>query len=107
MSSDDAYAKFLDQANEDPNAGRASTKDTKSSGGSNVHTQQAPKRLVAAAKDQFYVSESDEPFVPVSFNLSSSSSLPTEGRSSLCYMQISSYKRSVLTSQTTSSRWRG
>ncbi|KAL1901381.1 hypothetical protein Sste5346_001786 [Sporothrix stenoceras] len=88
MSSDDAYAAFLDKANEDPNAGRATTNgangvnghsDTNGVNGVNsAHSKQVPERLVTAAKDQFYVSDSDEPWVPVSFDIGQATSLPNE-----------------------------
>lgn len=88
MSSDDAYAAFLDKANEDPNAGRAKAADAAPSkrGDSHgatlngVNSKEVPQRLITAAKDQFYVSDSDEPWVPVNFNLGQKDSLPTEGK---------------------------
>lgn len=87
MSSDDAYAAFLDKANEDPSAGQANTAEQPRRNGVNgttgtngVHSRQVPERLVTAARDRFYVSDSDEPWVPVSFDIGESSSLPTEGR---------------------------
>lgn len=80
MSSDDAYASFLDKANEDPSAGRAKVNGTHPDGTTNgVHAREVPQRLVTAAKDQFYVSDADEPWVPVSFDLGDASSLPNEG----------------------------
>ncbi|CAK7564121.1 MAG: hypothetical protein SEPTF4163_002005 [Sporothrix epigloea] len=81
MASDDAYAAFLDKANEDPNAGRSapSHQDSKAAlNTSSAHAKQVPKRLVAAAKDQFYVSDADEPFLPVCFDLGKVQRLPNE-----------------------------
>lgn len=90
MASDDAYAAFLDKANEDPNAGRSapSHQDSKAAlNTSSAHAKQVPKRLVAAAKDQFYVSDADEPFLPVCFDLGKVQRLPNEGEIRLCVVQ--------------------
>ncbi|CAK7238891.1 MAG: hypothetical protein STHCBS139747_000312 [Sporothrix thermara] len=81
MSSDDAYAAFLDKANEDPSAGRSAPahKDAKATQSSfSAHAKQVPQRLVTAAKDRFYVSEADEPFIPVCFDLGKADRLPNE-----------------------------
>ncbi|CAK7217101.1 hypothetical protein SBRCBS47491_003048 [Sporothrix bragantina] len=81
MSSDDAYAAFLDKANEDPNAGRSKPegKDSKAAQSKfSAHAKQVPQKLVTAAKDRFYSSESDEPFIPVCFDLGKAKSLPNE-----------------------------
>ncbi|CAK7230843.1 hypothetical protein SCUCBS95973_007711 [Sporothrix curviconia] len=82
MSSDDAYASFLDKANEDPNAGRArpADKEPKATAQSkfSANAKQVPQKLVTAAKDRFYTSEADEPFVPVCFGLGKATSLPNE-----------------------------
>ncbi|CAK7272049.1 hypothetical protein SEPCBS119000_004918 [Sporothrix epigloea] len=82
MASDDTYAAFLDKANEDPNAGHSAPlhKDSKATTQttSSIHAKQVPQRLVAAAQDQFYVSDADEPFVPVCFGLGEVQRLPDE-----------------------------
>ncbi|KJR87098.1 uncharacterized protein SPSK_01983 [Sporothrix schenckii 1099-18] len=90
MSSDDAYAAFLDKANEDPSGGRADRTNGAHASGANganglngnhpgVSQTEVPQRLVTAARDRFYVSDSDEPWVPVSYGIGEASSLPTEG----------------------------
>ncbi|KAL8710290.1 MAG: hypothetical protein Q9220_005060 [cf. Caloplaca sp. 1 TL-2023] len=62
MSSDDAYGSFLEQANQDTGSGNATTKDkTKSTRA--VNTEVPPGLLNI---EQYYTSEADEPFEPVS-----------------------------------------
>ena len=77
MASDDAYGAFLDQANQDTGSSKASSKTTS-----------APTKAVDTAVPellhkvrQYYVSDSDEPFEPVSLkwsgkNMPSESELP-------------------------------
>lgn len=60
--SDDAYSSFLDQANQDTGASKASTK-SKAASTKAVDTD-VPATLQKV--DQYYTSESDEPFEPVS-----------------------------------------
>lgn len=60
--SDDAYSSFLDQANQDTGASKASTK-SKPTATKSVDTE-VP--LALQRVDQYYTSESDEPFEPVS-----------------------------------------
>ena len=60
--SDDAYSSFLDQANQDTGASKASTKP-KSAATKAVDTD-VPVTLQKV--DQYYTSEADEPFEPVS-----------------------------------------
>ena len=79
MSSDEAYASFLDKANEDPssNTKTASSSSAPKSGGSGsgggslstkaVDTD-VPKGLQDVAGQEFYVSDSDEPWEAVSLN---------------------------------------
>ncbi|KAI4177368.1 MAG: hypothetical protein LQ343_000348 [Gyalolechia ehrenbergii] len=62
MSSDDAYSSFLDQANQDTSASKATTK-TKTASTKAVDTE-IPVGLQNV--DQYYTSEADEPFEPVS-----------------------------------------
>lgn len=65
MSSDDAYMSFLDKANADLNAGRASQQQ----GSETARTEtvdvnvRIPKPLQSV--DAYYTSEADEPFEPV------------------------------------------
>ncbi|EPE07408.1 hypothetical protein F503_08059 [Ophiostoma piceae UAMH 11346] len=75
MSSDDAYAAFLDKANQD--VGSDAPASTSSNKASVNHQQDVPKVLVSAAQDQFYVSDADEPFVAVAVPLKGEK-LPTE-----------------------------
>ena len=64
--SDDAYSSFLDQANQDTGASKASTK-SKAATTKAVDTD-VPVTLQKV--DQYYASESDEPFEPVSLKWS-------------------------------------
>lgn len=69
MASDEAYGAFLDKANEDPNPPSAksasSTSKGKKSGVKSVDAE-VPPALQEADGQHFYVSDADEPFVPVS-----------------------------------------
>ena len=76
MSSDEAYAAFLDKANEIPLAG------------GNAPTQSAETKAVAVdtsapaslqSIDKYYISETDEPFVPVSLKWSGKG-FPSSGK---------------------------
>ena len=81
--SDEAYSSFLDQANQDTGASKASTK-SKSAATKAVDID-VPATLQKV--DQYYTSESDEPFEPVSLvwsgkNMPSESMEPREALSS-------------------------
>lgn len=83
MASDEDYMSFLDKANQDPSEGRAKTA---SSGKREFKTTdsgvQVPAVLQSAVKDAFYVSDADEPFVPVCLKWDEGGNgLPDEGRS--------------------------
>lgn len=71
--SDDAYSSFLEQANQDTGASKASTK-SKSAATKAVDTD-VPVTLQEV--DQYYTSESDEPFEPVSLKWSGKN-MPSE-----------------------------
>lgn len=62
IMSDDAYSSFLDKANQDTGASKASTQSKSAS------TKAADTEVPAALRnvEQYYVSEADEPFEPVS-----------------------------------------
>ena len=60
--SDDAYSSFLDKANQDTGASKASTR-SKTASTKAVDTE-VPATLQGV--EQYYVSEADEPFEPVS-----------------------------------------
>ena len=62
MSSDDAYSSFLEQANQDTGASKVSTKS--SAAGTKAVDTDVPDSLQKI--EQYYVSEADEPFEPVS-----------------------------------------
>ncbi|EFW98856.1 hypothetical protein CMQ_4708 [Grosmannia clavigera kw1407] len=76
-ASDDAYAAFLNKANQDPSGGYASTPSPAQSAAVDAATKNAPAALVAAVQDVFYMSDSDEPFSAVALPYSSST-LPDE-----------------------------
>ncbi|KAI0407896.1 hypothetical protein F4802DRAFT_551700 [Xylaria palmicola] len=66
MASDDDYMAFLDKANRDPNEGQAKAQ---SSGKDEFKAADDGAKIPAAIQDAtkgaFYVSDADEPFVPV------------------------------------------
>lgn len=85
MASDDDYMNFLNKANEDPSAGSGSAQTTsKDQGKKELKATdkgvEVPQPLVTATKDAFYVSDADEPFVPVSLVWEKGEGLPNEGR---------------------------
>ena len=71
--SDNAYSSFLDQANQDTGASKASTKSK------SVATKAVDTDVPVALQnvDQYYTSESDEPFEPVSLKWSGKN-MPSE-----------------------------
>ena len=73
IMSDDAYSSFLDQANQDTGASKVSAK-SKSAATKAVDTD-VPTTLQKV--DQYYTSESDEPFEPVSLKWSGKN-MPSE-----------------------------
>lgn len=83
MASDEDYMAFLDKANKDPNEGYA--KPASSSGAklefrATDHGVQVPAALKEVVQDAFYVSDADEPFVPVALNWDEGGKgLPNEG----------------------------
>lgn len=83
MASDDDYMNFLNKANEDPSAGSVQTA-SKDQGKKEFKAAdkgaEIPQPLVAATKDAFFVSDADEPFVPVSLAWEKGDGLPNEGR---------------------------
>lgn len=93
MATDDEYMDFLNKANEDPGQGSASTqaqgghakKELKAAD----HGADIPQPLVKATKDAFYMSDSDEPFVPVSLAWQKGEGLPDEGTSFTFLSQVS------------------
>ena len=74
--SDDAYSSFLDQANQDTGASKASTK-SKLVATKAVDTDGADVPVALQQVDQHYTSESDEPFEPVSLKWSGEN-MPSE-----------------------------
>lgn len=77
MSSDDAYGAFLDQANQDTGASKASTKGSSLAETKTVDTE-VPAQLQNVKRFGTYTSEADEPFEPVSLKWAGDE-LPTEG----------------------------
>lgn len=70
MASDEDYMAFLDKANRDPNEGYAKPQNSSSSGGgasfkATDDGAQIPAAIQEATREAFYVSDADEPFVPV------------------------------------------
>jgi hypothetical protein len=77
MASDEDYASFLDKANEDPSAGTAKSQ-SKGKVELKAVDAEVPAALKKATKDAFYVSDADEPFVPVALKFGGKT-LPDEG----------------------------
>ena len=94
--SDDTYSSFLDQANQDTGASKASTKP-KSVATKAVDTD-VPVTLQEV--DQYYTSESDEPFVPVSLKWSGKN-MPSESMRAATSGTLSKPERSLSTLTTT------
>ncbi|KAF2432095.1 hypothetical protein EJ08DRAFT_648461 [Tothia fuscella] len=63
MASDEDYSSFLDKSNEDPSGGGKVSTQTKNLTTKSVDTE-VPSAL--GKVDEFYTSEADEPFEPVS-----------------------------------------
>jgi hypothetical protein len=79
MASDEDYMAFLDKVNQD--LGTGSVKAKGSTNGELKATDagvEVPAVLMEATKDAFYISDSDEPFVPVCLKLKGKG-LPDEG----------------------------
>lgn len=84
MATDDAYMDFLNKANRDPLEGQPK-KAAATAGGASEDGQlktteagiETPATITRATKDAFYISEADEPFVPVA--LAWDKGLPNEG----------------------------
>lgn len=67
MATDEDYMAFLNKANQDPNEGitaKKADKKEKELKTTDVGAQ-IPAAILDATKDAFYVSDADEPFVPV------------------------------------------
>jgi hypothetical protein len=62
--SDEAYSSFLDQANQDTGASKASTKSKSTAPSTKAVDTDVPPTLQNV--EQYYTSEADEPFEPVS-----------------------------------------
>lgn len=77
MASDEDYASFLEKANQDPSGGKPSTQSTKKVSTKSVDTE-VPKVLEQV--DEYYTSDADEPFEPVSLKWKSDK-LPSAGMS--------------------------
>lgn len=85
MATDDEYMDFLNNANEDSGQGSVSTQAQGSKAKKELKAADngadIPQPLVKATKDAFYMSDSDEPFVPVSLAWEKGEGLPNEGTS--------------------------
>ncbi|KAI2632085.1 hypothetical protein GGR54DRAFT_17635 [Hypoxylon sp. NC1633] len=66
MASDEDYMAFLDKANQDPSEGYAKPQSVgKQEFKATDDGARIPAAIQEATKDSFYVSDADEPFVPV------------------------------------------
>jgi len=75
MASDEAYSAFLDQANQDTGAAKASAESTSAT--TRATDTDVPVSLQKV--EQYYVSEADEPFEPVSLKWNGSN-MPSESK---------------------------
>ncbi len=73
MSSDDAYSAFLEQANQDTGAGN----DSLTSNAINTKSVDTDVPVQLQKVEQYYMSEVDEPFDPVSLKWTGAE-LPSE-----------------------------
>jgi hypothetical protein len=95
MASDEDYMAFLDKANQDPNEGYTKPQSSKQEFKTTDDGAKIPAAIEEATKDAFYVSDADEPFVPVSLAWDEGGKgLPDEGvlRYSIqlyCYYDVS------------------
>ncbi|KAK0704703.1 hypothetical protein B0H67DRAFT_649121 [Lasiosphaeris hirsuta] len=65
MASDDDYMAFLNKANADPMEGRAAPQSAPQPFKATEQGVEVPQVLTQATRGAFYVSDADEPFVPV------------------------------------------
>lgn len=77
MSSDEAYSSFLDQANQDTGASQAKASTESSSVGTKAIDTDVPATLQSI--EQYYTSEADEPFEPVSLRWAGQN-MPSESK---------------------------
>jgi hypothetical protein len=66
MSSDDQYSSFLDQANQDTGASTAKSQSKSKSPSFKTTDTEIPHSLQSV--DEYYISDTDEPFEPVSLS---------------------------------------
>lgn len=76
--SDEAYSSFLDQANQDTGASKASTQSKSAGISTNSVDTEVPVALQKV--EQYYTSEADEPFEPVSLKWAGET-MPSESTS--------------------------
>jgi hypothetical protein len=85
MATDEEYMNFLERANEDPMKGYAKTENkTENKTGGKFKTadegEEVPTVIRKAIENKFFVSDADEPFVPVVLNWDEcGKALPDEG----------------------------
>ena len=77
MSSDQEYEDFLNKANQDSSEAKASSQSKSKSVGIKAVDTTVPKGLEKV--DEFFVSDSDEPFEPISLKYSGDK-LPSPGQ---------------------------
>lgn len=82
MSSDADYAAFLDKANQDTGSVNAKEASQKKSYGTKSINTAVPSALKQV--EEYYVSDSDEPFEPVALEFSGSS--VTSGKRPFCFL---------------------
>lgn len=81
MSSDAEYAAFLEKANQDTGSVRAKDASSKKSYGTKSVNTVVPSMLKQV--EEYYISDSDEPFEPVALEFSGGS--VSSGREPFCF----------------------
>jgi len=76
MASDEDYSNFLDKVNQDTSTSKASTQLKSKAVGTESLNTDVPKQLEGI--EEYYISEADEPFEPVSLQWNEDE-LPSEG----------------------------
>jgi hypothetical protein len=86
MASDEDYSKFLDKANQDTGTSKASTQPKSKEVATKSLNTDVPKHLEGI--EEYYISEADEPFEPVSLQWNEDD-LPSEGIEASIFKRMS------------------
>ena len=100
--SDDSYSAFLDQANQDTGASKASSKSKSTKMSTKSVDTDVPASLQKMDID--YVSEADEPFEPVSLTWDGNK-MPSESAHKLSWLLFEIERPQTDTNQMNSAAW--